>query len=229
MRAAQFLDLERPGSAARAEALGIGYALTAGGEKPLPAGWTVRERSGEVQLLEQHVLPVGVGCIHERWHGSPERVRARLNEALSQKEQIDHLLDPHRFTAIEYGGGDVVATSELALGCDAQGAQVLSAFAQAGDVSARVDNPQSVDVVFRFSAFPTWQVWIDGVLTPPPRLVAPGFFTVRVPPGTHQLRAQVSLLPHYGLFVSLAALVTTALAALRGRFARGIAHNSRSS
>jgi hypothetical protein len=222
-RAAQFLDLKHPGSAARAEALGIGYALTSGGDQPPPEGWLVRQRSGKLQLLEQHALPVGVGCIDERWTGSPERVRGRLNDELSQPKWADQLLDPHRFTAIEYGSGDVIVTPEPALGCDDQNAQLLAASTDAGDVSAQVESPTPVDVVFRFTAFPTWRVWLDGVGTPPPRLVAPGFFAIRVPPGVHQLRAQVSLLPHYGMFVSLAALATALLAFYRGRWGRIVA------
>lgn len=219
-RAARFLNPTRPGSSSRAEALGISYLLMENADGPPPDGWLVRQRSGKVQLLEQHALPLGIGCVVRSWQGRPEQVRARLNAELANPDGADALLDPHRFTAIDYGSGDVVATGEPALDCDDSNARVLAVSAHAGDVSAQVESLSPVDVVFRFSAFPTWRVWIDGEAAPPPRLVAPGFFSVRMPSGRHVLTAQVSWLPHYGAIVLLAALATAGMAALRGRFRR---------
>jgi hypothetical protein len=219
-RAAQFLDPERPGSTARAQALGIGYLLLDGAAGGPPAGWVVRSRQGDVQLVEQSAALVGVGCVERRWIGSPDRIRSRLNAELATPAAADVLLDPARFTALEYGSGEVVVASWSRAGCDDRNASVSAVTAESGEVYAEVQSIAPVDVVFRFSAFPTWRVFVDGMPAPVPTLIAPGFFSIRMPPGTHRLTAEVSSLPHYGSLIGLAALVTASLAVGRGRFGR---------
>jgi hypothetical protein len=217
-RAGQFVDPLRPGSSSRAEALGIGYLLLDGAGQGAPPGWVVRQRRGDVQLLEQPAQVVGVGCVDRLWSGSRERVRSRLNRDLANASQAKVLLDPHRFTAIEYAPGDLREVPSPGNPCDDRGATVSEVVAEAGEVSATVQATAPVDVVFRFSAFPTWRVQVDGAIAAPLTLVAPGFFSVRVPSGSHRLTAVVGLLPHYLTLIGVAAFATAALATCRGNF-----------
>lgn len=214
-RAAQFLEPDRAGSAARAEALGIGYVLTNGAARPVPEGWRVRHRNGSIQLLERPASVVGAGCITRLWTGSPEDLRQRLNADLARAVAADRVLDPLRWTAIRYTTGEVVETP-WPDGCDSSKAQVSQVAAGSGRVLASVQSPAPVDVVLRVSAFPTWRVHLDEQLVPT-TLVAPGFISVRVAPGAHRLRAEVGLLPFYPLILIAALLLTATLAVARGR------------
>lgn len=221
-QAAQYLDPERPGSALRAESLGISYLLLERAALAAIPGWTVRNQRGLVQLLSQPAEVVGAGCIERRWRGSSESIRTRLNDDLAQPSQADVLLDPHRFIAIEYADGPVVETAAASTHCNFRTASVNHVSARSGHISAEVQSPTPVDVVFRATAFPTWQIRIDDEPTGLPTLLAPGFFSVRMPPGRHLLAATVSPLPGYTLLVAVAALATAALSWYRGRPTRAV-------
>jgi hypothetical protein len=99
-------------------------------------------------------------------------------------------------------------------GCDFQGAEVHETPREPGAYEAIVVAPHEVDVVIRASYVPEWRVQIDGrnaVIRP----VAPGFFSVRVHPGTHRIDAVVSLPRGYVASLVLAAIALTALAFAR--------------
>jgi hypothetical protein len=215
--AAESLDPERPGSALRAESLGIGYLLLERENLSAIPGWTVHKQWGRVQLLSQPAEVVGVGCIERRWRGSRESIRTRLIDELARPWAADGLLDPHHFTAIEYAEGPVAESVDSAADCNYGAASVSHVSSRSGHISAQVESSTPVDVAFRATAFPTWEVRIDDAPAGTPTLLAPGFFSVRMPPGRHQLAATVSLLPGYALLVALAALATAALARYRGR------------
>jgi hypothetical protein len=209
--AANQLEPDRPGSALRAQALGIGYVLRASKLAAPPSGWAIQHQQGTVQLLSQPAERVGAGCIRREWSGSPEQVRARLNRELADPEQADMLLNPRRFTALHYKPGPVKQSDRPLDGCNSEDARVSVESESPGVIQTLVQSPTPVDVVFRATAFPTWRVFVDGQPQSEPTLIAPGFFSVRVPPGRHELTASVSLMPGYAWLVALAALLTVAL------------------
>ena len=153
--------------------------------------------------------------IEQRWRGDPKRLRRRLESELGTPGGADALLDPQRLTALEYTAGELELTSLSNDRCDAAGALVEVVPREPGAVEATVQSRAPVDVVFRFSAFPTWKVAIDGRPGADPQLVAPGFFAVRVPAGQHQVVAVVSLMPGYKWLLFCAALAILALTSAR--------------
>ena len=220
--AARRLEPSRAGSARRAEALGIRYLL--GSETTLP-GWHATRQRGEVSLLTRDggADLVAVGCVVERWRGRDATLRARLVSDLNTAPGADRLLDPARFTALEHAPGDFVAAPVALGGCDPTGAHVSPVPREPGALEANVELAAPADIVFRATAFPTWRVTVDGAAAEKPVLVAPGFFTVRVPAGRHRVIATVSSLPGYVALLTAAALALAALAfgpALKARVER---------
>jgi len=220
--AARQLELGRPNSSARAEALGIRYVL----DIATPPEWRERSRLGSVVLAERSggTDLIGAGCVTERWQGSDDALRERLIRELTRPAGADRLLDPTHFTLLEPAPGGVVAGSVALDGCDATGASVTPRPREPGALEATVEGRAPVDVVFRATAFPSWRVTLDGERELAPRKVAPGFFVVRVPAGRHHVLAVVSSLPGYALALVAGVLVVLALAfaphprTLLGRF-----------
>jgi hypothetical protein len=214
--AGQKLAPERAGAAARAESLGIRYILMT--EAPA-AGFGERRRHGSVALYarEGGTDFVGAGCVVERWQGSDAALRERLVRELGTPRGTDTLLDPARLTELVRAPGALVVSTGAAGGCDPTGATIRERDRESGAFEADIDAPNPVDVVFRATAFPTWRVTLDTGPALPTKLVAPGFFAVRVPRGKHHLVATVSLLPGYGLFVSLGVLGVLGLAFAKPR------------
>jgi hypothetical protein len=210
--AANQLQPDRLGSDLRAQALGIGYVLRASSLATLPPGWQLEQQRGTIQLLSQPAQRVAAGCIWQQWRGSPDQVRARLNRDLADPPQADLLLHPQHFTALSYGSGPVEVSAWPSDGCSAEQATVSVTAESPGSIQALVQSPTPVDVVFRATAFPTWRVRVDGKLANEPTLLAPGFFSVRVPPGGHELAASVRLMPGYAGLVALAAALSAVLA-----------------
>jgi hypothetical protein len=208
------LEPERSGSDRRAEALGVRHVLRAG---PAPTGWEENRRSGDLALFS-HARPtdlVGAGCIVEQRRGNDRALRERLVGEFKTSAGTDRLLDPERFVALEHGDGEP-STRAVDLGsCDASGAQVEGTPREPGAFEAVVETRTPVDVVFRAAAFPTWSVSIDGKPARRIELVAPGFFTVRVPAGRHRVVAVVSAVPGYLFGIALGALGVAAASVIR--------------
>jgi hypothetical protein len=204
------------GSARRAEALGIGHLLLERTETVPLDGWSLRHQRGALQLLSRPTAIVGAGCVERRWSGTRDAVRKHLLEQLAAPVAADRLLNPQALTTLEYSDGPLVEAAVPPAGCDATAVTVANVVVGSDTITASVQSPAAVDVVLRMAAFPTWRVRIDDSAAAP-SVVAPGFFAVRVPPGRHALSATVELLPHYGGWVALALVASTALAAARGR------------
>jgi hypothetical protein len=208
------LEPERTGSDRRAEALGVRHVLASG---PAPNGWDVMRRSRDVALFS-HAGPtdlVGAGCIVERRRGTDRALRERLVGEFKTSAGTDRLLDPVRFVALEHGAGEPTTRPVDPASCDASGAHVLETPREPGALEAVVETQTPVDVVFRAAAFPTWSVSIDGKRAQRIELVAPGFFTVRVPAGRHRVVAVVSPVPGYLFGIVLGALAVVAASVLR--------------
>jgi hypothetical protein len=213
------LEPGRPGSERRAEALGIRHALVAGS---IPSGWTTRHRSGDI-VLASHERPtdlVGAGCIVERWQGTDRALRERLVAAFETGAGADRLLDPNRFVALDHAHGMLSIRAVDPGACDATTARVTSIPREPGALEAVVETRAPVDVVFRATAFPTWSVSIDGKPARRIELVAPGFFTTRVPAGRHRVEAVVSPMPGYLFWIALGVLAVAAASVLRLEHAR---------
>jgi hypothetical protein len=208
------LEPERSGSDHRAEALGVRHVIRAG---PAPNGWEVNRRSGDLALLT-HARPtdlVGAGCIVERRRGTDRALRQRLVDEFKTTGGTDRLLDPVRFVALEHAAGELTTRAVDPGSCDASGARVTGTPREPGAVEAVVETQTPVDVVFRAAAFPTWSVSIDGKPAQRIELVAPGFFTTRVPAGRHHVVAVVSPMPGYLSWIVLAALGVAAASVVR--------------
>jgi len=204
----QKLDPSRAGSARRAEALGVRSLLSVG----VPdAGWIERHRSGKVGLFD-HERPtdlVGLGCITKSYAGTDKALRERLVLELSSPSGADRLLDPAALVALEIDRGAFRESVEPANDCSADAATLSARSSRPGELEARIESRHPVDAVLRVTAFPAWQVTLDGK-PQTTRMVAPGFISVRLPPGAHRLEARVSLLPGSSLILLAALLGITA-------------------
>jgi hypothetical protein len=211
------LEPSRSGADRRAEALGVRHVLTVVDA----AGFSVKRRSGTVALASRGGATdlVGAGCIVERWRGSDQVLRQKLIADFKTNAGTDRLLDPSRFVALEHadGKGDLSKRSIEAAPCDAQNVSVTATSREPGAIEAIVDSRAPVDVVFRVSAFPTWQVTIDGEPVARTEMVSPGFVAARVPAGRHRVAAVVSALPGYVTLITLGAAAVVAVSLLRRR------------
>ncbi len=207
------LDVTEPGSADRAQSLGVTEVLTVGTSPP-PPGFRSRQRWGDVVLLEREDRSplVAASCVRHVWRGDNRTLRNALFADLVGKRMS--IADPTSLVRLE--PGTALETEELEAGdCDASHARVAELASSSGLHRARVESPSPVDVVFRVTDFPTWQVSVDGKIVPKQH-ISPGFFAVRVPPGTHEIEARVSPLPFYvaGILAALAAVFAAAFSDL---------------
>ncbi len=202
------LHPSRPGSGARAEALGVRHVYFLGGTS-LPPTEPFREvrRHGPLGLATRvgGTDTVGVGCVVEEWSGSDRPLREAIVTALAARPGL--LDEPSRLVALAPTRGDLTRREVDTAGCDVAGASVAERTREPGAYEATVLAPNPVDVVIRATAYSRWRVAVDGVLTPW-RMVAPGFFAVRVPAGEHHVEAVVSLPPTYPAGLVAAALGT---------------------
>ena len=204
------MDALRPaqqGSDARAEALGVRYLLLDAAD-PIASGWHTLANLGPLRLYTRtgRTDQIGVGCIREAYSGSDQQLRVRLETELARPVDAPHLLDPTRLVALESSEGQPRASAPTSDDtCSVEGARIIAHPREPGALQATVELRAPADVVFRATAFPAWRASIDGQPAPI-RIVAPGFFSVRVPRGQHEVSAVVSLLPWYWLALALGAL-----------------------
>ncbi|WP_437949978.1 hypothetical protein WME98_03590 [Sorangium sp. So ce296] len=213
--AAAFLKLapERPGSAARAEALGVRTLIHLTAQRPgPPEAWALVDRRGQVELSRRvgGTDYVGLGCVREVWRGREADLLAALFEHLAQPRTV--LDAPGELVALEAARGPLERLTAADDGCDASRARVREAPREPGAYEAIVDAEAPVDVVFRATAYGGWRVR-DGGAELVPRRVAPGFFAVRVGPGRHHLEAVAALPRLYLPALALACAAALALGA----------------
>jgi hypothetical protein len=183
-------DLE--GSARRAEAMGVRWVLMARSEAPALDGWRVRRQQGHVMLLERvgGTNEVGVGCATAEWSGPDRALRDALREELRQPRSF--LDTPHELTVLREASGALTRSGLPSEPCARDAARVAEVPREPGAYQARIVSSEPVDVVIRATYVPEWRVTVDHNLVSH-RKVAPGFVAVRVPAGTHELVAVVSL------------------------------------
>ncbi len=204
-----------PGSAARAEALGIRFLVHKLAHPPDPTGggWIVR-RSGRSLALSERLGGtdiVGVGCRRSVLSGSNAALHAAL---LTDPAAADAVADPHALVLLERSSGLASSRALAPDACRVTGAGVEERRREPGAYEANIDAPAPVDVVIRASAVATWRVLVDGAPAPVD-VVAPGFPAVRVPAGRHHVEAVVSLPRGYLLGAGLGLMVVVAACCTR--------------
>lgn len=209
---------ERPGSAARAEAMGVRWLIHGERHRPLDGGWREIWSSPPFVLSEREggTDRVGVGCVVAVWRGSSHALQRALLDGLERGS----LLDPHRLVAIEQTRGPHTTEAVTPEGCDPRGARVTEIRREPGALEAHVETETTVDVVVRESALATWTIRVDGAASPI-RVMAPGFMAVRVGPGRHHVEATVAWPPGYGAGLGGAALVLAVMAWIASRHQAG--------
>ncbi len=142
VHAAAFLKVapERPGSAARAEALGIRTLIHLTAQRPgPPEAWALVDRRGEVELSRRvgGTDYVGLGCVREVWRGREADLLAALFEHLEQPRTV--LDTPGELVALEATRGPLERVSVAGDGCDAARASVREVPREPGAYEATVD------------------------------------------------------------------------------------------
>jgi hypothetical protein len=216
--AAAFGQVEplRPGSADRAEAIGVRHAIVAHEGDPTE-GWRRMARSGAVQLwsLERPTSLAGAGCVEEVWRGTEAELRQRIFAALEAPAGVDRLLSPASLVALEANVAEAEQARVSLDGCNPDSARVEPRRIERGLIDVMITTETPVDVVLRVTAFPGWRIRLDDTPVSLVRRVAPGFPSVRVPPGRHRLVAEVGWLPGYGWGLLMGAIVAALAATAR--------------
>jgi hypothetical protein len=180
----------RPGWGSRAEALGIRAVLL---DQPLPRdhedGFTLVGRFGLLALYRRAggSGEFGLGCVRERWRGTNRELDASLRQALEQPGDAGGSLNPTRWIALE-PAPEPLARSSRAEGCDPSTAALEAETSAVGHHEVTVRAAAPTDLVLRATASPSWRFTLDGAQARP-ELVAPGYFALHVPPGTHRIAA----------------------------------------
>lgn len=219
LAASQKIEPKRAGSDRRAEALGVRNVLTTLPQSP--EGWRVVDRSGEVAFLE-HERPtdlVGLGCVVGHYTGSNAALSNRLHADLRDAHATDRILDPEKFLEIRWSAGEVVETGAAPAGCLASDARARLISSSPGLYRVAVESSHPIDVVLRVTYFQSWKLSLDGA-PQALRAVAPGFLTLRVPPGRHEITADSAVWAGMRSSLGLAALALLALALGRSPLAR---------
>ncbi len=188
------LDLAAPGSAARAEVLGVRDVLASREHASREPTWREREAKGDTVLLERTggTDLIGVGCVGEEWAGGDGALPRRGHVRHRRARPDAWFSNPTSLVALTGGKGPVQRRAVERAGCDASGATVAEHPREPGAYEAVVTSPSDVDVVVRATYFATWEVKVDGAAVPN-RRVAPGFVSARVPAGAHRVEATVQL------------------------------------
>jgi len=215
MLAYSSLDLASPGSAGRAEVLGVRDVLASRAHAPDDGGWRVRASQDDTLLLEREGGGdfFGVGCVVEEWTGADRLLRDALVSDLESNAPWRGA--PASLVALTGTSGPVQRTPVDRGACDASGASVVEAPREPGAYEGVVTSPSEVDVVVRATYFATWEVKVDGAVVPH-RRVAPGFVSARIPAGTHGVEAVVAL-PRGSLLALLVAAVCLVLLGRAGQ------------
>jgi len=214
------IDLDRPGSDRRAEAVGVRWALTLRRDQA-PVGWRQSRERGPVQLWT-HDRPtrlVGAGCVRQSWRGTNAALRSRLLAELDTDEGASLLLSPDELVALEITGGPVVVEPAEDGGCDATGAEITEVREEPGAVRANIVARAPIDVVVRVTSFAGWTLRLDDRPVSRVLQVAPGFLATRVPAGTHRIEATAGPAPGHpwALVPGLAGLALAAFGRRRQR------------
>ncbi len=210
------LEPLRPGSARRAEALGVRHLLWTG--EALPSEWRELHAAGKMRMFEREGGSDlwGVGCVREGYSGENRALANKIYGELRTGVGADHLLDPSRYVELEWTEGDLLVREVPLDGCSAEGARLRPIERRPGRYRAEVETDHPVDVVLRIAYFQNFRATIDGK-NEPRRAVAPGFVSVRVPAGRHTVvvesRVWLGMIPSLGP----AALALLLLASARAR------------
>lgn len=212
------LRVAQPGSAARAEVLGARFVLTLLDGEPEP-GFRHRYRRGRVALLEREggTDLVGVGCVEAGIEGPDRAIRSEVVAQLTRPAAATP--SPRDLTVLTVRPGTLEHVVLDGGGCDATAARVVEEHASGASVRATVEAGAPVDVVFRVTDFAGWSVTVNGVPAVK-RLVAPGFFSVRVEAGRHQVEATVRPLRTYATGLVLGAIAIVGMGIGCKRWAR---------
>jgi hypothetical protein len=186
--------------------MGVRWLLMARSEAFALDGWQVRRQQGHVILLERLSATdeIGVGCVAAEWSGPDRALRDALREELRQPKSL--LDTPEELTVLREASGPLTRRGLSSAPCVRDAARVEQLPREPGAYQARVFAPEPVDVVIRATYVPEWRVTVDHNLVPH-RKVAPGFVAARVPAGTHELVAVVSLPRGYWLGILGACVV----------------------
>lgn len=212
----------RDGSAARAEAMGVRYLMHRPEQRPgADGGWRIRDANAHFEISERlsGTDLIGVGCIERAWSGSYEALRL----ALVSDVDADAITvsDPHVLTQLEHTEGPLVRVDVQRGACDWRSAVVTERPREPGAYEATIHTLTEVDVVIRATAFPTWVVRVDGEPRPV-RVVAPGFFSVRVAPGQHEVVAVFAPPRFYVAGLGLAGVLIALVSAMARRRAPSV-------
>jgi hypothetical protein len=195
--AAHALDPSRAGSAERAESLGVRWLLDQD-SGPLPGWHTVDDAHGfRLSAHEGRTDVIGAGCVRELWAGGNRQLEQSLHDAFADPAMTDRLLDPVNLTEIRITRGHVEkAPADAGNECDPTGTVIREVGREPGALEASVTAPHAVDLVLRVTQLRSWHATVDGIALPA-KMVAPGFFAVRIPKGEHHLVAVGGTLPGY--------------------------------
>lgn len=210
--ALQHASIATVGGDARAELLGVRYALVrVPDDRPPPSGWRAISTVGDTQLWRRvHGDDVfGAACVRSVLRGSDRAMRVAVFEALDHPDSW--IWDTAGLTVLEPGQG-AAELRPAPSDCDASTTRLSGEHHDAsGLFEVDVESAADFDLVLRETAYRTWQFSIDDTATDH-RVVAPGFMTIRVPKGRHHVVAAVKIDVLYcmGLAAALFALILLA-------------------
>jgi hypothetical protein len=189
------LDIKQPGLSGRAELLGIRHVLVAEELQPdVAKGFELVGRYGPLRLYSRSggSSLIGVGCVRERWSGSSAQLWRALVE---QMDQSGAGIDWFARRTVEISQGrEGLRKVELTDGCSSADAKILDGNSGPAQKSAIIATSTPVDVFLRVTAYPSWTLRVDGVAVAP-RMVFPGYYSVRLQAGTHQFEARTEWSP----------------------------------
>lgn len=198
-----------PGSAARAESLGLRTILHTR-EHALPNHEWIRLHERQDMILSERkggTDLIGIACIRERWRGRDPVLRDALVADLRSGASV--LASPASVVLLEKSDGPFERIAEDSSGCSVAGVEVSELPDRVpGRMEARVSAPQPVWVTVRVTPTPAWVVTVDDRPVAF-SIIAPGFIAAPIPSGVHRVVAEVDWPRGYfaGICLGLTALV----------------------